>query len=324
MIKAAILGASRIAPRAFIVPSKARGDVEIIAVGCRDLERGEEYISEHDLPAKAMSYQDAATHPDVDIVYNALPPAMHVDTVVPALRAGKAVLCEKPFAMNARQAQIMVDAADQSGALILEAFHYQFHGACIAFKRRIERGDIGTVFAFEGAFNVVITEKPGELRFNRELGGGALMDLGCYPLHAARTLFGEPKNITARAEIYKGIDRNLWANMRCGDVDVRIECSMDDVYRHDPRVMIMAHGEHGSLALKNFVSPQNGHDLIHVTPSDMSHNTLKNSPTSYRAQLDYFIKALQNPASAALVSSAGFVAQMQAIDTIYTAAKLSN
>jgi len=249
---------------------------------------------------------------------------MHVDTVVPALKAGKAVLCEKPFAMNARQAQIMVDAAKVSGSFILEAFHYQFHDAFLAFKRRIERGDIGTVFAFEGAFNVVITEKPGELRFNRALGGGALMDLGCYPLHAARTLFGEPSHISAKAEMYKGIDRNLWASMICGDVDVQIECSMDDVYRHNPRVMIMAHGEQGSLAFKNFVSPQNGHDLIHITPSSMSHHTLKDSPTSYRAQLDYFIKALQNPTSAAPVSSADFVAQMQAIDTIYTAAKLSN
>ena len=321
-LKAVILGASRIAPRAFITPAKARGDIEIIAVGCRDKARGQAYIAEHGLPATAMNYEDAATHPDIDIVYNALPPAVHVQTVVPALRAGKAVLCEKPIAMNARDARIMAEAASNSGTFILEAFHYQFHEAFIEFKRRIDRGDIGKVFAFEGAFNVVITETPGELRFNRALGGGGLMDLGCYPLHAARTLFGEPSHITAWAEIYKGIDRNLWAKMRCGDVDVRIECSMDEVYRNDPRVMIMAHGAQGSLALNNFVSPQNGHDLIHITPSDESRSEIKNNPTSYRAQLNYFIDMFQNKTLSTSISSLDFVAQMRAMDRIYASAGL--
>ncbi len=318
-IKAAILGASRIAPRAFITPAKARGDIEIIAVGCRNLDRGADYISAHDLTAEAMSYADVMTHADVDIVYNALPPAVHVDTVVPALIAGKAVLCEKPFAMNTGQARIMVKTAKESGALILEAFHYQFHDAFLEFKRRIDRGDVGEVFAFEGAFNVVISETPGELRFNRELGGGGLMDLGCYPLHAARTLFGEPTHISAQAEIYRGVDRNLWASMRCGDVDVRIECSMDEVYRNDPHVMIMAHGERGSLALKNFVSPQNGHDLIHITDSSISHMEIIDSPTSYRAQLDYFISAYKNKARTPRIHPQDFVRQMAAIDAIYNA-----
>ncbi len=318
-IKAAILGASRIAPRAFITPAKARRDIEIIAVGCRDIRRGHDYITAHDLPANAMSYEEAATHPDIDIVYNALPPAIHLTTILPALKAGKAVLCEKPFSMNAAQARRIGDAAIQNRALILEAFHYQFHDAFIDFKRRIDRGDIGEVFAFEGKFNVVITETPGELRFNRALGGGALMDLGCYPLHAARKLFGEPTDITARAEIYKTIDRNLWARMRCGDVDVTLECSMDEVYRGDPHVMIMAHGHKGALALKNFVSPQNGHRLIHLTSKSAARFEHKETPSSYRAQLDFFISAWRDLTLPAKAYPQDFVNQMKAIDTIYAA-----
>ncbi|WP_017932679.1 Gfo/Idh/MocA family protein [Robiginitomaculum antarcticum] len=319
-IKAAIMGASRIAPRAFITPAKARGDIEIVAVGCRNIERGRAYIAQHDLPARAVSYDEIAADPAINIVYNALPPAVHVKTVVPALAAGKAVLCEKPFAMNAGQARMMVEAAAKSGAYILEAFHYQFHGAFKEFQQRIENGDLGDIFAFEGKFNIAVTEKPGELRFDRALGGGGLMDLGCYPLHAARTLFGEPENISARAEIYNGVDRNLWTQMRCGDVAVSLECSMDEVYRDDPSVFIMAHGQRGSLALEHFVSPQNGHSFYHVTPHNITQSTVPLEPTSYRAQLDYFIENWRHPNPDSVIKPADFIVQMAAIDAIYAAA----
>lgn len=314
------MGASRIAPRAFIAPSFERGDVEIIAVGCRNIERGRVYIAEHNLPARAVSYDEIAANPDIDIVYNALPPAVHVKTVLPSLAAGKAVLCEKPFAMNAGQARMMVDAAAKSGAYILEAFHYQFHGAFKAFRERVLSGDLGDIYAFEGAFNVVITERPGELRFDRTLGGGGLMDLGCYPLHAARTLFGEPGSISARAEIYKGVDRNLWAKMRCGDVEISLECSMDEVYRGNPRVYIMAHGTRGSLALEHFVSPQNGHSLIHIMTDSSARFSVPLTPTSYRGQLDYFIENWRGRARDSSIAPQDFIAQMAAMDAIYASA----
>src|SRR5258706_590538 len=134
-IRIGILGAAKIAPPVVINPSHDNPDFEVVAVGARDPERATAYAAEHKIPNVAKDYDALLRRNDVDLVYNALPPGGHARWTIAALEAGKHVLCEKPFAMNAAQVRRMNDAAAKSGRKLVEAFHYRHH---VVMKRAVE------------------------------------------------------------------------------------------------------------------------------------------------------------------------------------------
>jgi len=188
MINIGILGAAKIAPKGIIWPSNERQDCTVFAVASRSYERAQSFAKTHNIPNAFGDYETLIAHPDIDLIYNALPPNRHADLSIAALAAGKSVLCEKPFAMNAAQAETMVAAANRAKGHLMEAFHYRFHPAALKFLNIIHRGQIGSLRSMKGTFNVSIPNGPGELRYIPELGGGALMDLGCYTLHFMRLI----------------------------------------------------------------------------------------------------------------------------------------
>jgi predicted dehydrogenase len=122
-----LLGASRIAPRAIIEPAAAHPDAVITAVGARDPDKARAYAAEHGIPAAAGSYRELVEREDVDLVYCGLPPSVHLDTCRAASAAGKMLLIEKPFALDAAAARGIVAAAETAGKPALEAYHYRFH-----------------------------------------------------------------------------------------------------------------------------------------------------------------------------------------------------
>ena len=135
----------------------------------------------------------------LDAVYVALPASLHAEWTIAAVEAGRHVLCEKPFASNAAEAREMVAAAERADRRLVEAFHWRFHPVAervIALAR-----EIGPLVAGEGHFDAVIP--PTDIRYVRELGGGATMDLGCYPIHWVRTITGEEPEVV-RAEATEG------------------------------------------------------------------------------------------------------------------------
>ncbi len=316
MIRAGLLGAARIAPKAFLAPAKARGDIDIVAVGCREAAKAESFITGNDLiSAKAANYAQVCTDPSIDIVYCALPPSAHVKWVVMALEHGKAVLCEKPFAMNAEQAREMTAAARRAGSLLMEGYHYAFHPAFHFVREQIKAGAIGTPEHFRGEFAHHIENTPGELRYARPLGGGALMDLGCYPLHAFRSLFGEPQITRAQAARESGVDVSMQAGVQSGDVTGDIICDMSAAA--SGRVLFEVSGSLGTLRFNNFIAPHNGHTITITKPGE-SRLHVKAGITTYRAQLDDFIGAFTG--QSARLSPRDAEAQMTAIDAIYAAA----
>ncbi|MBT8088956.1 MAG: Gfo/Idh/MocA family oxidoreductase, partial [Gammaproteobacteria bacterium] len=127
MIRFGILGAARIAPVAVIRPAALLPAVKVTAVAASSPGKARAFADQHDVPGIAENYSALIDSADVDAVYNALPPNLHEQWTVAALKSGKHVLCEKPFAMNAAQARRMVDTADASKRILVEAFHYRFH-----------------------------------------------------------------------------------------------------------------------------------------------------------------------------------------------------
>jgi len=122
-----VLGAARITPKALIEASKSNHSVRISRVAARDPERAEAFAAEHNIEAVSDSYQALIEAPDIDIVYNPLPMHLHAEWTIAALRAGKHVLCEKPFASNSTEAQTMVDVAQEEDRVLGEAFHHRYH-----------------------------------------------------------------------------------------------------------------------------------------------------------------------------------------------------
>ena len=122
-----ILGAAKIAPRGLIQPAQEGTEATVDVVAARDPERAAAFARENGIPRVAATYADVVADPDIDAIYNPLPMNLHAEWTIAALRAGKDVLCEKPFASNAVEAERMVEVAKETGRLLVEAFHYRYH-----------------------------------------------------------------------------------------------------------------------------------------------------------------------------------------------------
>jgi len=314
MLKIGLLGAARIAPKGIIRPALKRRDTLLTHLACRDHDRGREYCTANNLENITLTnYRSLAEMADVDMIYCALPPAFHVDLVEAALSRGVHVLCEKPISMTAQEAQRMVAASKKSGAVLLEAFHYFFHPAFAQFQDSLTRGVIGKPLSARGHFTVAIANKPGQLRYIPELGGGALMDLGCYPLHMARQLFGEPKIMSAKAVMKCGVDEALTANMVCGDVKVHLHCNMGPKAKRENYFEVI--GEKGTLRFIHFIAPHEGYTITATVKGFPIFKQDFSDVTTYDYQLSHFIDMICG-AAPRLASDDG-VAQMAAIESLY-------
>lgn len=319
MLRIGVLGAARIAPPAIIAPAMKRDDCEIVAVAARDAERATAFAAQHGIAKGLAAYEDLISDPGIDLVYNALPPNRHADLTIAALKAGKHVLCEKPFAMNAGEARRMVDAAARTGRYLIEAFHYRFHPAFIDVLDKVRTRTIGLIKHIDAEFSVAIPYSPEELRHRPDLGGGALMDLGCYPCHWARTLIGEtPKVVKAEAEEgIGGIDVVMMADLVFPDgATARVRTSMAPGVTR--RATLHVTGEDGDLNFINPLAPHLGHEIA-LHQNGKSHRYSVDGLTTYDHQLAHVIDVLAGR-TAPLTGSADAVANMTLIDAIYDAA----
>ncbi|HEY0302891.1 MAG TPA: Gfo/Idh/MocA family oxidoreductase [Rhizomicrobium sp.] len=315
-IRIGILGAARIAPPVVVNPSRDNPDFEVVAVAARDPGRAKAYAAEHKIPLVAKDYDALVRHAEVDLVYNALPPAGHAQWTIAALEAGKHVLCEKPFAMNAAQVRRMNDAAARGGRILVEAFHYRHHAVVQRAVAIARSGELGTLHSAEAWFEVPIAYREGELRWTREQGGGALMDLGCYPVHCLRSVLGsEPVVLAASCVLEHGVDVATKAELDFVGVPAKLSTSMKPE-RFGATLRLT--GAKGSLELLNFVAPQLGCKLT-VTVGGATSDEPTAGPATYVAQLaelgDVLLRGKRQ-----LIANADSLANMAAIDAIYAKA----
>lgn len=315
-IRIGILGAAKIAPPVVINPSKDNPDFEVVAVAARDPERAKAYAAEHGIPQVAKDYDALVRHGDVDLVYNALPPAGHAEWSIAALEAGKNVLCEKPFAMSAAQVKRMKDAAERTGRILVEAFHYRHHAVMHRAVAILRSGEIGAIESAEAFFDVPIPYRDGELRWIREQGGGALMDLGCYPIHCLRSLIGaEPAVLSASCEMEHEVDVTTSATLDFEGVPAKLNTSMKP-QRFGATATIR--GTKGTLEIQNFVAPQMGCRFTVTVDGKVREEPTAGAAT-YVAQLAELGDVLLR-GKAPLISLDSSLANMAAIDAVYAKA----
>ena len=195
-----ILGTGRIAGD-FATGLGAEEDAVIVAVGSRTQETADRFADRFDIPHRHPTYDALATDPDVDIIYIATPHTLHKENTITCLRAGKAVLCEKPFAINSSDAQEMVDCARSHGGFLMEAMWTRFLPHIREMARRIEEGQIGDIRMIHADFCYRAPLNPERRAFNLALGGGALLDVGVYTISLAHHLLGEPARIASLAHL---------------------------------------------------------------------------------------------------------------------------
>jgi len=175
----------------------------VVAIAARSADKARAAAGSLGIDRAYDSYEALIDDPDVEAIYNPLPNHLHVPWSIRAVRAGKHVLCEKPIALSARKAVELRDAARQAGVLVGEAFMVRCHPQWIETKRLIDSGRIGTLQLVHGHFSYTRRDA-SDVRSRLEYGGGALMDIGCYPITIARWMFGrEPLAAVA------AVDRDL-------------------------------------------------------------------------------------------------------------------
>jgi predicted dehydrogenase len=181
-----------------VVPGMQRARrCSIVAIASRDAWRAEEVASELRIPRPHPSYEALLADPEVDAVYIPLPNHLHAEWSIAAARAGKHVLCEKPLALTADDAQRMIDVASAEGVTLMEAFMYRLHPSWQAVAQLVTSGEIGRLVSVQSWFSY-FNDDAQNIRNIREAGGGALFDIGCYSVNLSRLLFGaEPRHVSA-------------------------------------------------------------------------------------------------------------------------------
>ncbi|WP_150270170.1 Gfo/Idh/MocA family protein [Paenibacillus tepidiphilus] len=199
-LKWGILGCAQIATGAVIPAIQESERGMVAAVASRGLDKSSAVAAQFGIDKAYGSYEELLADPEIDAVYIPLPNHLHREWVIRAAEAGKHVLCEKPIALSSSEALEMTEACRQAGVHLAEAYMYRHHPRIAQLQEIIARGDIGELRSIRGTFTYNDAEDRSNIRFKSAWGGGSLYDVGCYPLSAARLLYGaEPEAVTVQA-----------------------------------------------------------------------------------------------------------------------------
>jgi predicted dehydrogenase len=232
--------------RKFLAGARRGADVEVIAVASRDGATATRYAQEHGIERPYAGYDALLADEDVEAVYISLPNSLHLEWTVRALEAGKHVLCEKPLSRRADEVAHAFDVAERSDRLLMEAFMYRHNPQTQRVASLVADGAIGRLRLIRGSFGFLITDS-ANVRLSSALAGGALMDVGCYCVNAARLLAGEPVSVTAQQVLGgDGVDVLFSGTLRFpGDVLAHFDAGVNVASRESLEVV----GEDGSLLL---------------------------------------------------------------------------
>lgn len=186
-----ILSASKFA-QTKVIPALLKCDqVEVVAIASRDQSKADEIAGRFGIPKAYGSYEELLADPDIDVIYNPMANHLHVPWSIKALEAGKHVLCEKPIGLSSAEARLLLDASRKHPKQkVMEAFMYRHHPQWRRAKQLVEEDKIGQLRTIQSFFSYFNTD-PNNIRNKSEIGGGGLMDIGCYNISLSRFIFGE-------------------------------------------------------------------------------------------------------------------------------------
>ncbi len=322
-IRIGLLAASRIAGAAVVEPARSVPGVTVSAIASRDRGRASEAADRWSIPLVFGSYAEMIDSADIDAVYVATPASLHREWTIAAMKAGKHVLCEKPLAANAEDASLIADAADRSSVVVMEAFHWRYHPLVAQMQSILDAGILGAVERIDARFEIdALIIPPTDIRWDLAIGGGAMMDIGCYPASWVRwAIKGEPTVINAQAVCpVPGVDGSLRAELSwpSGVTGTIFGSMISETPGHNASLEIA--GSRATMYVDNPIAPQTGASLrIRSGDSDIDIPVLPGS--TYELQLVAFRDAVAFGAPFPTTTRDG-VATMALIDACYVAAGL--
>lgn len=248
-----ILSTANIGRVAMIPALKASKQAEVSAVASRNLEGAKVFASQLDIEKAYGSYQDLLEDPNIDIIYIPLPNHLHKEWTIRAAEAGKHILCEKPLALDPDECHEMINAARANGVKLMESFMYRHHPRILGAVDLVRSGKIGDVKVIETGFTFTLKNFQ-DIRYQPEMGGGALMDVGCYCVNIIRLMAGrEPLSVMAKAVWAKtNVDEQLSGILDFGDgLTAHFDCGFNMTSRQ--RCLIA--GTEGYLEIPNCFLP---------------------------------------------------------------------
>lgn len=320
-----ILSTAKIGRKALIPAIRETPNAVVAAIASRDANAAEELSRALEIPLAFGSYEALLESPDVDAVYIPLPNNMHKEWTIRAAEHGKHILCEKPFALNAAEVEEMITAAQEHHVLLAEAFMYRFHPQYTRLREILSEGTLGEIRVIRSAFCFLL-ENPSNIRLQRSLGGGALMDVGCYCVNMSRLVAdAEPIEVEANAVVgaSSGVDETLVGVLRFpNDVVAHFDCS----FRTDYREWLQVQGTLGRADLLRPIKPATrpGQILLSRGETDDANpmSTTVTSPAAnhYQLMAADFADAVLNGKPLRYPPEEG-LANMRVIDALYESAR---
>jgi len=233
-----------------VIPAMQSGDFcEVAAIASRSPELAKKVASDLGIPRAYGSYAALLADPDIDAIYNPLPNHLHVPWSIKAMEAGKHVLCEKPIGLSSAEGQQLLDCANAHPELkVMEAFMYRHHPQWQLARKMVRAGKIGDLRTIQSFFSY-FNDNPQNIRNQREIGGGGLMDIGCYPISVSRFIFdAEPLRVSGIAKYDRvlGTDRMASATLDFGNGTSTFTCST----QLNPYQRVHIHGTQGSVEIE--------------------------------------------------------------------------
>jgi predicted dehydrogenase len=260
-----IISTANIARGQFLPGLRAAGGVPAAVAG-RDLGRAQAWAEQHGVDRAVAGYQALIDDPDIGALYIPLPNSLHAEWTIKALRAGKPVLCEKPLCGTLAEAEQVLAVAKETGTLLWEAFVFPFHAQFAAVQKLLADGAIGELLEIQSDFHFMVGN-PANIRLARDLDGGALNDVGCYPVRIALELFGAGHTDAWATAVWGGHDVDVDTQGSLGFPDGRrllLTCGMRRAYDTFTRLL----GTAGQIQLTNPFHPGRGDSYSVLTDGE--------------------------------------------------------
>jgi D-xylose 1-dehydrogenase (NADP+, D-xylono-1,5-lactone-forming) len=289
--------------------------VDVIGVGSRERARAEAYARERGLERAYGGFDELLADPDVDAVYVALPNALHVDWAIRALEAGKHVLSEKPLTREPQEAVRAFDAAERAGRILMEGFMYRHHPQTKRLAQLVRDDELGELRLVRSHFSFTL-DRPRDVRWDSELGGGSLLDLGCYCTNLMRTLAGEPERVYAeQITAPSGVDVRFAATLRFArGVLGHFDCAFD----LPRRIGFEAVGSDGSATmLQPFAEDE---VTLEVRRGDELVSSETETANRYGLEVDNFARAIAGE-EPPLLDRRDSIGQARALDALLRSAE---
>ena len=321
-IRWGIIGSANIA-KGSVIPGIQQSETgEVVAIASRGLEKAKETAEQLNISKAYGSYEELLQDPEIEAVYIPLPNHLHKEWTIRAAEAGKHVLCEKPLAINADEAEEMVAACEKAGVVFAEAFMYRYHPRYKLINELIDSGEIGDIRGIHGTFTFNNANDSGNVRYKKEWGGGSLYDVGVYPISAARMILNEePKAATVHAffsEKHDDVDMMASGILEFDKgVALTFDCGMWAAFRNELEIL----GTNGRIEVPSaFITHQNEQDHIIVHTNDGKRELEVPYLNQYALQADAMGRSIRN-GEALPFPSQDAVLNMKVIDACLTSVR---